>query len=550
MMTSPATARRTVSATSGIGLGTPTANRSFARLDRADSIASEMKRDAGHERELAAMRDALATANAQLDKLKSEAERESARFLAERTSYEAGLAKATEGYDALTAELTVARNDATEIRQQLATATERAARVDVLEAETATLRSEMTATRKELEGAKGDLQASELRLIQAEQRAEAADERAKTDTRDETIASLQREIAFAKKELQTVVTTKTSALASLKEHLATVEMERDVARRRVEEAEAKAASMAEINELNSREREMAMAQLRNETQAAISQAQAEVKRVLAELATKNDRIEQLERTIEQFKALEGQRSSSLALQKSSTDALRSRIADLQARSNVSSSLGSSQRSSTGNDSVTLVELQVRNGELVSRVADLEKLLSDRATADSVSDKLALAQVEERARLAEAVADEWKAKYFSTRRGARDSDSPDENSPPARSPSAAKRHDSTASSMMTMTTTGSPFGHSRKAGSISTTAFDKPPPLPYSPHQRDNKERKARRETIARDLAMLREKSAVERTKSALDSPSPASPVTSPRKEDDSWLLRTKKGSTDSAKMWS
>lgn len=65
-----------------------------------------------------------------------------------------------------------------------------------------------------------------------------------------------------------------------------------------------------------------------------------------------------------------------------------------------------------------------------------------------------------------------------------------------------------------------------SGGVAASWIEKnrPPPLPYSPHQRD-RERKARRETIARDLAKLKETKVVGEKREGWDSPL-ASPVKS------------------------
>lgn len=381
------------------------------------------------------------------------------------------------------------------------------------------------------------------------------------ETQAATIASLQRQVESVKAELSTIITAREAALTDALEQGNGARLERDVALKSVEEAERRVKDVEELLALQQQQHEATEQQTLREKDAALAAMQAEVDLARADAKAKVDKAEQLQRAVDQFERLEAQRQKYERNQRAGTDLLKSRLADLQARTSHASlplarsdSVTSSSSALSASTAATSageqhVELQIRNAELSSRVLELEKqveLADSRMSRTDAEHSSAVDLQRRQLEDAEARAEDWRQKYLAVQRlleqlMASQQDAENENkrssvtaadaSPRTsiatrRTPLLASQQSpsrpSMASSSPSYTGSGSGGG-----GGVAASWIEKnrPPPLPYSPHQRD-RERKARRETIARDLAKLKETKVVGEKREGWDSP-----LTSPVKSE-------------------
>ena len=238
---------------------------------------------------------------------------------------------------------------------------------------------------------------------------------AASGTRDEAVASLERQVASAQAELASVSAARDAAALASLEHVSSLESERDLALKRVDAAEQRVRDVEELAALHRSEHVAAQAQTAREREAAERALGAELERVRADLGLQRDKVERLERRLEHYERLEAQRTTYERHRHAGTDALKTRLAELQARASTpvphvggpgsaalsrsvsgasrASSLSASSASASASTSATSVapgvdmeahvELQVRNDELAARVGELERLARERQDAREV-----------------------------------------------------------------------------------------------------------------------------------------------------------------------
>ncbi|GAA5893152.1 hypothetical protein JCM8208_004359 [Rhodotorula glutinis] len=424
--------------------------------------------------------------------------------------------------------------------------------------------------------AQGALQVKDVRLAELDAERSALERRlaaqdAASGTRDEAVASLERQVASAQAELASVAAARDAATLASLEHVSSLESERDLALKRVDAAEQRVRDVEELAALHRTEHVAAQAQTAREREAAERALGAELERVRADLGQQRDKVERLERRLEHYERLEAQRTTYERHRHAGTDALKTRLAELQARastpvphvggpgsatlsrsvsgasraSSLSASSASASTSATsappGVDMEAHVELQVRNDELAARVGELERLAAERQDAREVEAEAAQREAGELRSAVdlqkrqldetEARAEDWRQKYLAVQRLLEQLTAAASPTPPpptssdtenrrpsslflpdtSRTSSTSRRPPLVASQSSHTRTPSSPGPTSSSSttgtGVGATWLASRPPPLPYSPHQRDAElaaQRKKRRETIAKDLARLRE----------------------------------------------
>ncbi|BGP54833.1 Kinesin-like protein kip2 [Rhodotorula sphaerocarpa] len=386
--------------------------------------------------------------------------------------------------------------------------------------------------------------------LEARLKAKDAETRKVSKQHETEVASLRQQVDNFQRELASLAAARDADVAEALEKVSGARLERDVALKSVEEAEQRVKDVEELLSLQSQQHDAAEQQTLREKDAAVTAMQLELDHAKAEARLKAEKAEQLQRAVDGFERLEAQRQSYGRNRRAGTDMLKSRLADLQARtsnpanplarseSNASSSSTISASTGATSDADQHVELQIRNAELSSRVLELEKQLEVNesraidADAEHHSElDLQRRQLEE----TEARAEDWRQKYLAAQRildklMATQQSSDDENSRPvpgAPSETAPARRTPLYTSQSSSRPSLLPASPSR-TDSVGASWIEKnrPPPLPYSPHQRE-RERKARRETIARDLAKLKQHKVVGEKRDGWDSPQ-ASPTKSDR----------------------
>lgn len=421
--------------------------------------------------------------------------------------------------------------------------------------------------------------------------------------KDETIASFERQVASVKQELAVVTAAKAEALKAALDEVSDVRRERDLALKSVGEAERRIREVEDMAETQASRHDLAEEHTRREKDAATAALQADIDRLKEDLVAKLNRVAQLERTVETFENLEMRRKKYESDQRSGLDKLKSRMDDMRAKAStpvqrstvqnastpsiLAASTGSSSGELSQGQQQQVKELQVRNGELLARVAKLERDLDSNAAARAEELRETQAR-EHRFKLGEveAKAEDWRQvrsfsfmlsrldlqaktqslytrhpqKYLAaqrlldrlTSRSQLDSStSSSENQPPT--PLANLKLESPFSRMSLSTAAGNysrptlNFSSSSLSRASSTsssrtplpppspspplqpssswTTNNRPPPLPSSPHQRTSaaKERNIRRKTIAKDLVNLQASKVVDQRREGWDSPN-ASPT--------------------------
>ncbi|GAA5850304.1 hypothetical protein JCM9279_006523 [Rhodotorula babjevae] len=600
-----------------LGLGRP--GGTGARDLRASVGGRLAEEDEGREKE-AALTAQLAAAQASLADLTSS----SASSSAELASLRAQLAHDASTADALRArvadletsvaslqrELDALRQERDELRAAVAQARARcdevqAARdVDVRALETRLVAAEeardaaavaLEARSSAARDAQDALRAKDARLVELDAERVALERRlaaqdAASGTRDEAVASLERQVASTQAELASVSAARDAAALASLEHVSSLESERDLALKRVDAAEQRVRDVEELATLHRSEHVAAQAQTAREREAAERALGAELERVRADLGQQRDKVERLERRLEHYERLEAQRTTYERHRHAGTDALKTRLAELQARastpvphvagpgsaalsrsvsgasraSSLSASSASASTSATsalpGADMEAHVELQVRNDELAAHVGELERLARERQDAREVEAEAAQREAGELRSAVdlqkrqldetEARAEDWRQKYLAVQRlldqltataaasptPPPSSSSDTENRRPSslflpdtsRASSTSRRPPLVASHSSHSRTPSSPGPTSSSSttgvGVGATWLASRPPPLPYSPHQRDAEaaaQRKKRRETIAKDLARLREGKVVGDKREGWEDASPA-----------------------------
>ncbi|GAA5994434.1 uncharacterized protein JCM10292_002062 [Rhodotorula paludigena] len=522
----------------------------------SETSAARQERIEELEREVARLTADVAALTSERDSLRRELEQSRAR-----------LEEAQQSGDERVLALQ-ARVDATEEAHS-------AAQVALEGAEARLLESNAAAKDRDshLKHLEADIAALEQRLA-----AKDADAAVLSGSQGETISSLEREVASVQAELASVVAAREAAITAAQDEAGGARTERDLALKAVEAAEQRLREVEGLAALQAQQHAAAEDQTQREKDAAVRALEAEQQRLEVELRAKIDKVEQLQRAVDHYERLEAQRQTYEKNTRAGTDLLKSRLAELTSRRStpvtplarsVSGASHASQTSSAAGGATSTapsaaeshVELQIRNDELASRVHELEKQVESAGEAselevasaqrESTELRSALDLQQRQLDETEARAEDWKQKYLAAQRlldqllaaqngTASASSSDTENRRPSstftagasdaaktRAPSLSRRAPLSSSQSPTRPSMHSPQpSWSSTAAPSSPWSKTAPPPLPYSPHQRDKERaRKARRETIARDLAKLKEGKVVGEKREGWDSPS-GSPVKS------------------------
>ncbi|TNY18247.1 kinesin motor domain-containing protein [Rhodotorula diobovata] len=582
--------KRCASEMSGLGLGRPGTVGLEGRF-RASVGGRLAEEDEFREKE-AALAAQLATAQESLAALSasSAAELDTLRAqLASDTSaadvLRARVASLEESVARLQAEVSELQRERDELRAELERARARCEEVEAAkEVDVAALEDKLVAAEAAREAASTALEASTAAAREAQDTLRARDTRvaelegeqaalerrlaaqdAASGTKDEAVASLERQVASTQAELASVLAARDAALLAADERATALESERDLALASISAAEQRVRDVGELAALHRSEHVAAQAQTARERDAAERALAAELERVRGDLAAQQDKVAQLERRLEHYKRLEDQRATYERHRYAGTDALKTRLAELQARTSTpvqlppaaapaQRSVSGASRTSSSGGMETNVELQVRNDELAARMGELERLAEERQSAREADAEAARQEAGElrgavdlqKRQLDEtaARAEDWRQKYLAVQRllDQLTAAPPTASTPPAsdtenRRPSSLFLPSTSASttvSRASSTSRRAPLGASQSPsaggppsspgpgpGPGATWLSSRPPPLPYSPHQRDAEAaalRKKRRETIAKDLARLREGKVVGEKREGWDSP--------------------------------
>ncbi|SCZ91473.1 BZ3500_MvSof-1268-A1-R1_Chr1-2g01433 [Microbotryum saponariae] len=468
---------------------------------------------------------------------------------------------------------------------------------------------------KELEFAKAALEAAQVTIAEMEQTLVLA-----RQSHEKSTSRLAAELAAARTALEQANASNAQLVSSVEEEATLARKERDLA---LDAATAAQTRVAELEaDLNRRDEELAAAKTRIvddkqalETKSALilklTTELASVQRVLTEREAKMDHLQRL---VDQHIKREADMAQYEANRRAGTDSLQARLAAMQQSSASKSSTGlsSSQRSAksssgllahagrfaSGKDLETVDELRVRNGELVNRIEELERMLElsgggalNRSTRSSTpvpglgtrrSGSIDLAKVvgpaetfekkelnsiidTQKKELTESQAapDRYRLKYLaaqklldkltasvepsSLRPELHDPRSPFESprsslaelngSSENRRPTLPSR---TTTSSSPSSTSSNPITSMHHLGR-STWTRDQPPPLPCSPRNAD-KERQHRRVTIGKEIEQLKQAKEVLKKREGFDTP-PSSPtkLSSARFGDDGFgTLRSRK----------
>ncbi|GAA5980414.1 hypothetical protein JCM5350_001490 [Sporobolomyces pararoseus] len=596
--------RREVSEAGGIGLGTPRAEGRSWRSTLSESVSGRREEESLREQE-SALAHQLEEANQKLASLSNtESELATLRTQLHQLQRSSSLARLDAEGSAQANEDRKAR--IRELEAELAAVRETLRSVEDdrnrMVEEMSMLRSELGSVKEENRKTIDSLAVVERRLVTAEETARSKDgqlsdlqsdlssvrqrlEKKEADSKlpdpkDDRIASFERQVQSIKKELAIITAAKAEAVQAALDEVEGVRKERDLTARAVEEGERRIRDLQEMAELQTKRHELAEEQTVKEKEAATAALQAEIDSLKEDLASKINRVAHLERTVETLENLEARRKKYESDQRSGLDKLKSRMEDMRAKSAaqtqsprpplVPSSASSTLSSSTGSQSSTfdnqqhvikeqqqqVKDLQVRNGELLARVSDLQRAV-DAGVGQKEKRELEGTIKDQRVRLVEteAKAEDWKQKYLAAQRlldklaskshvhsplaGAES-----ENEPPtplaelklaspfsrmslSTSTSALRPSlNFTSTSLASTNSTRSPLAPPPASpspplqGSSFWSQQNKPPPLPSSPHQRTSaaKERNIRRKTIAKDLVNLQASKVVDQRREGWDSP--------------------------------
>lgn len=242
--------------------------------------------------------------------------------------------------------------------------------------------------------------------------------------KDEMIASFERQVTSVKRELAVVTVAKAEAVQAALEEASDVRRERDLALKSVQEAERRIQEVEEMAEAQASRHDLAEEQTRREKEAATAALQADIDRLKEDLLAKVSRVAQLERTVETYENLEIRRKKYESDQRSGLDKLKSRMDDMRAKSStpvqrstaqiastpstLASSTGSNSNEQSRHQQQQVKELQIRNGELLARVAKFERDLDSNAAARA--EELRQSQAREHGLKlgeAEAKAEDWR-----------------------------------------------------------------------------------------------------------------------------------------------
>lgn len=223
----------------------------------------------------------------------------------------------------------------------------------------------------------------EAKLRSSEKRAVKGEGKTKViEARDASIASLERELAFVKKELASVTVTKGFAIQSAQDLATSAGVDRDIALRSVEEAKARVVQVEELASVESGRHEESEKMLIREHKAEVDHLKAEVRRLELEVAEWKSKANRLQRAADAREELEQQQAAYTQNAKAGTDSLKSKLAELQLRSSTTSSTGTSTRSSSrASNQISprtdqmekVVDLEIKNAELQVKLSEMERL---------------------------------------------------------------------------------------------------------------------------------------------------------------------------------
>ncbi|GAA5961230.1 hypothetical protein JCM3765_002879 [Sporobolomyces pararoseus] len=601
--------RRELSEAGGIGLGTPRAEGRSWSSSLGESVSASGRREEESLREQEnALAHRLEEANQKLASLSNtESELATLRTQLHQLQRSSSLARLDAEKSAQANEDRKARIRELEAELALVRETLRSVEEDrrrMLE-EMSKLRSELDWVKEENRRTVDSLAEVERKLISAEETARTKDgqlsglqsdfmtvrqqlEKKEADSRlpdpkDDKIASFERQVQSIKEELAIITAAKAEAVQAALAEVEGARKERDLTARAVEEGERRIRDLEEMAELQTKRHELAEEQIVKEQEAATAVLQAEIDSLKEDLAAKINRVAHLERTVETLENLEARRKKYESDQRSGLDKLKSRMEDMRAKSAaqtqspraplVPSTASSSLSCSTGSQSGAsqkqqyvlkeqqqqVKDLQIRNGELLARVADLQRAV-DAGIGQEEKCEMEGTIKDQRRKLVEteAKAEDWRQKFLAAQRlldkltsksqletGSFGAES--ENEPPT--PLAELKLTSPFSRMSLSSSTSSlrpslNFASTSLARASSTNASrsplppppaspspplqgssfwsqqNKPPPLPSSPHQRTSaaRERNIRRKTIAKDLVNLQASKVVDQRREGWDSP--------------------------------
>lgn len=375
------------------------------------TLALELSQEAALAAQLATAQESLAALSAssaaELDTLRAQ--------LASDTSaadvLRARVASLEESVARLQAEVSELQRERDELRAELERARARCEEVEAAkEVDVAALEDKLVAAEAAREAASTALEASTAAAREAQDTLRARDTRvaelegeqaalerrlaaqdAASGTKDEAVASLERQVASTQAELASVLAARDAALLAADERATALESERDLALASISAAEQRVRDVGELAALHRSEHVAAQAQTARERDAAERALAAELERVRGDLAAQQDKVAQLERRLEHYKRLEDQRATYERHRYAGTDALKTRLAELQARTSTpvqlppaaapaQRSVSGASRTSSSGGMETNVELQVRNDELAARMGELERLAEERQSA--------------------------------------------------------------------------------------------------------------------------------------------------------------------------
>lgn len=230
-----------------------------------------------------------------------------------------------------------------------------------------------------------DLKAKEQAIEDVESKLRAAERRAATAketaadllrARDERIVSLERELSFTKKQLAFLTVSKASAVQAALESTSRLAAERDSALETERESTERLRDVEELAKVQGQERAVVELQAQREKE----EREKEDAKRSKELDAAHDKMHQLQQAVDAHVLLEQQRTAYHTNQKAGTDALKSKLDALNARASTPVPTSASLRTRSGalrlsGDKVeSVVDLQIKNGDLQAEVAELKMRL--------------------------------------------------------------------------------------------------------------------------------------------------------------------------------
>ncbi|KAL8276120.1 hypothetical protein RQP46_011469 [Phenoliferia psychrophenolica] len=359
-------AKRIASEMSALGIGTPSRTPSSRMLTRvaSSSIAVE-----GSGRVGSVQRET------ELEKALEAAERKLATLTSTTESLRSEIQSLTDSSTLTSSALATAEASLTSARAELASLSSLSSKLTELEHTSSSSHSSLTH------------QLSLTHAKTAKLESQLAQLTSSSNDREDRIRQLKAELAFAKRELAAVTALHQRCPAERED----LKHERDLARQQAADAQAAVADVEEVaalevqrhvvEESRGREDRLELASQLAMLEKAMQEETARADELQQERDAQRDEIARLRRQVDSAKELEAQRKTYAQNQRVGTDSLKSRLADLQARSAtptpgapLNRSTSSTSSASAGKNIEKVVELEVRNEELSSRVGELERAL--------------------------------------------------------------------------------------------------------------------------------------------------------------------------------